>query len=198
MAGVGANGLARAGAESVINSKLSRRSILATIVAAPVLASLGTVHNFGAGELMRPAAVADQIIRGGSRLFNAPWLAPGAQLRLPEGIKAVPVQGFFENNPSVGKTAFTWPHVPASGGEIVNASIIPERDAPSRMAILSGFTEGWYEVIHPHGKTDRVEWDARRLPYLWYWGEFGASKDLPFMGRFYTLGLEAFSNPPVN
>jgi hypothetical protein len=188
----------RAGGGAIINAPLSRRGILAAIVAAPVLAGLGAVSNSGIGELTRPAGVADKIARGGARLFNAPWLAPGAQLRLPEGIQAVPVEGFFENRPRVAETSFAWPHMPVAGGEMVNASLVPEHSAPSRMAILSGFSEGRYELIHSNGRIERVDWDARRFPYLWYWGEFGASKGLPFMGRFYTLGLEPFSHPPVS
>jgi hypothetical protein len=32
---------------------------------------------------------------------------------------------------------------------------------------VSGFTEGWYELIHANGRADRVMWDADRLPVLW-------------------------------
>ena len=49
-------------------------------------------------------------------------------------------------------------------GTAVDASIVPECGAPTRIAILSGFTEGWYELIHASGRADRVTWDARELP----------------------------------
>ena len=57
-----------------------------------------------------------------------------------------------------------WPHVTAADGTTVDASVIPERGAPTRIAMLSGFTEGWYELIHANGRADRVTWDAGKLP----------------------------------
>jgi len=53
----------------------------------------------------------------------------------------------------------------------------PERGAATRIAMLSGFSEGWYELIHASGRADRVTWDARKLPFLWFYGEFGATND---------------------
>jgi hypothetical protein len=53
----------------------------------------------------------------------------------------------------------------ASDGTTVDASVIPERGAPARVAMLSGFTEGWYELIHANGRADRVTWDADKLPF---------------------------------
>jgi hypothetical protein len=42
-----------------------------------------------------------------------------------------------------------------------------------------------------------VSWDARKLPFLWLYGEFGATKDAPY-NRFYTLALEPFSRNPYS
>ncbi|HEV3283789.1 MAG TPA: hypothetical protein VG010_06265, partial [Solirubrobacteraceae bacterium] len=97
----------------------------------------------------------------------------------------------------LASVASAWPRVRASDGTTVDASIGPERGAPTRIAILSGFTEGWYEVIHASGRADRVTWDARKLPFLWFYGEFGATKDAPY-NRFYTLALEPFSRNPYS
>jgi hypothetical protein len=30
---------------------------------------------------------------------------------------------------------------------------------------VSGFTEGWYELIHASGRADRVTWDASKMPH---------------------------------
>ena len=84
-----------------------------------------------------------------------------------------------------------------SDGTTVDASIVPEPGAPTRTAMLSGFTEGWYEVIHASGRSDRVSWDARELPFLWLYGEFGGTKGAPY-NRFYTLALEPFSRNPYS
>ena len=68
--------------------------------------------------------------------------------------------------------------------------------APTRIAMLSGFTEGWYELIHANGRADRVTWDSSKLPYLWVYGEFGATNESPYRDRFYTLALQALSRNP--
>ena len=62
--------------------------------------------------------------------------------------------------------------------------------------MLSGFTEGWYELAHASGRADRVTWDARKLPYLFVYGEFGGTDEDPFRGRFYTLALQPMSRNP--
>ena len=82
-------------------------------------------------------------------------------------------------------------------GTTVDASIVPERGAPTRIAILSGFTDGWYELIHASGRADRVTWDARKLPFLLIHGEFGGTDEVPY-NRFYTLALQAFSRNPYS
>jgi hypothetical protein len=84
----------------------------------------------------------------------------------------------------------------AADGTTVDASVIPGRGAPTRIAILSGFTEGWYELIHANGRADRVMWDAGQLPVLWFYGEFGATKEHPYRDRFYMLALQPMSRNP--
>jgi hypothetical protein len=139
----------------------------------------------------------DDLVRGVERRYNAPLLAPGTRLVLPAGIRAVAVQDYY-HRPHLASVESAWPRVRASDGTTVDASIVPQRGAPTRIAILSGFTEGWYEVIHASGRADRVTWDARRLPFLWFYGEFGATKDAPYHNRFYTLALEPFSRNPYS
>jgi hypothetical protein len=139
----------------------------------------------------------DDLLRGGERRYNAPLLTPGTRLVLPAGVKALPVQDYYRH-PHLASVQSAWPRVTASDGTTVDASIIPERGAPTRIAILSGLTEGWYEVIHASGRADRVTWDARKLPFLWFYGEFGATSDAPYHRRFYTLALEPFSRNPYS
>jgi hypothetical protein len=104
-------------------------------------------------------------VRGAERRYNAPLLTPGTRLVLPTGIKAVPIQDYY-HHPHLAPTASAWPHMTATDGTTVDASVVPERGAPTRIAILSGFTEGWYELIHANGRADRVMWDAGTLPVL--------------------------------
>jgi hypothetical protein len=118
-------------------------------------------------------------------------------LVLPAGIKATSVQDYYRS-PHLARAESAWPRVVASDGTTVDASLVPQRGAPTRVAILSGFTEGWYEVVHASGRADRVTWNAHKLPFLWLYGEFGATRDAPFHSRFYTLALEPFSRNPYS
>jgi hypothetical protein len=190
-------------ADSVGGGTIGRRNVLGGLAALPVLASIGSaVPALTAPALAAstarpgdvPAAVGD-LVRGEERRYNAPLLAPGARLVLPAGVKAVPVQDYY-HRPHLASAASAWPHLRAADGTTVDASVIPERGAPARIAIVSGFTEGWYELTHANGRADRVMWDASKLSYLFVYGEFGGTDEEPFRGRFYTLALQPMSRNP--
>jgi hypothetical protein len=131
------------------------------------------------------------------RRFNAPLLTTGTRLVLPAGIKAVPIKDYYRH-PHLASAESAWPRVTATDGTAVDASSVPERGAPTRIAMLSGFTEGWYELVHASGRADRVTWDARKLPFLWLYGEFGATDDAPYHNCFFTLALQPFSRNPYS
>ena len=116
---------------------------------------------------------------------------------LPAGIKAVAVQDYY-HRPRITSARSAWPNVTAADGATVYASVVPERGAPTRIALLSGFSEGWYELRHANGRTDRVTWDARKLPILWLYGEFGGTREAPYHNRFYTLALQPLSQNPYS
>ena len=86
----------------------------------------------------------------------------------------------------------------AADGTTVDASVIPDRGAPTRVAMLTGFTDGWYELRHANGRADRVTWDARAMPFLWLYGEFGATNAWPYHNRFYTFALQPMSRNPYS
>ncbi len=180
--------------DDVRGGTLSRRNVLGGLAALPVLAGIGSA----AATAVRPDRVPDatgDLVRGAERRYNAPLLTAGTRLLLPAGIKAVPIKDFYRR-PHLAPAESAWPHLTATDGTTVDASIIPERGAPTRIAMLSGFTEGWYELIHASGRADRVTWDARKLPFLWFYGEFGATNDTPYHNWFYTLGLQPLSRNP--
>jgi hypothetical protein len=190
--------------ERTDGANLTRRGMLGGLAAAiPVVygvesASSALAATAPGARATRPASDAsDDLVRGVERRYNAPLLTPGTRLVLPTGITAVPVQDYYRR-PHLASVKSAWPRVMASDGTMVDASIVPEHGAPTRVAILSGFTEGWYEVIHVSERADRVTWDARRFPYLWLYGEFGATKAAPYRSRFYTLALEPFSRNPYS
>ena len=189
-------------ADGVGGGTLGRRHVLGGLAgglaALPVLSSIGSATPALAASAVRPGrvrAAPGDLLRGAERRYNAPLLAPGTRLLLPAGLKAVPVVDYY-HRPCLAPAASAWPRLRAADGTTVDASVIPERGAPTRIAIVSGFTEGWYELTHASGRADRVMWDASKLPYLFVYGEFGGTDQEPFRGRFYTLALQPMSRNP--
>ena len=181
---------------------LARRNVLGGLAALPVLVSIGSAApalaataTATAARPGRVPAAAGDLVRGTERRYNAPLLTAGTRLVLPAGVKAVPVLDYY-HRPHLAPAASAWPHVRAADGTTVDASVIPERGAPTRIAIVTGFTEGWYEVAHTSGRADRVMWDASKLPYLFVYGEFGGTDEEPYRGRFYSLALQPMSHNP--
>jgi hypothetical protein len=192
-------------ADGVGGATPSRRGILGGLAALPVLYGIGSATPALAGTATRPGSVSsagvpkatDNLERGVERRYNAPLLTPGTRLVLPAGIKAVPVQDYY-SHPHLASVESAWPRMTATNGTTVDASVVPGRGAATRIAMLSGFTEGCNELIHRSGRADRVTWDARKLPLLWFYGEFGATNDAPYNDRFYTLALQPLSRNPYS
>ena len=186
-------------ADGMAGSTPARRSVLGGLAALPVLYTVASATPALASSAARTGsvttAIAGGLVRGQERRYNAPLLTAGTRLLLPAGVKAVPVLDYY-HRPRLARAASAWPHVRATDGTTVDASVIPGRSAPTRVAILSGFTEGWYELAHTSGRADRVTWDARKLPYLFVYGEFGGTDEEPYRNRFYTLALQPMSRNP--
>ena len=186
--------------DSAGSRTLGRRSVLGGLAAIPVL--FGLVESVippsaaTAAPPDRVLAAAGDLVQGAERRYNAPLLAPGTRLVLPAGVKAVPVRDYYRR-PQLAPGASAWPYMTAADGTTVDASVIPEPGAPTRIAILSGFTDGWYELHHANGRAHRVTWDARTMPFLWLYGEFGATSKSPY-NRFYSLGLQPMSRNPYS
>jgi hypothetical protein len=190
-------------ADGVRGGTIGRRNVLGGLAALPVLVSIGSAvpaltAPALAASTARPGGVpaaAGDLMRGTERRYNAPLLTPGTRLVLPAGVKAVPVLDYY-HRPHLASAASAWPHLRAADGTTVDASVIPQRGAPTRIAIVSGFTEGWYELTHANGRADRVMWDASKMPYLFVYGDFGGTDEEPFRDRFYTLALQPMSRNP--
>ena len=187
-------------ADGAGSGTMRRRSVLGGLAAIPVLSGIAgsAAPAWAAASARRdsvPAAAGD-LVQGAERHYNAPLLAPGTRLVLPAGIKTVPVRDYY-HRPRLAPGASAWPYMTAADGTMVDASVIPEPGAPTRIAVLSGFTDAWYELHHANGRADRVTWDARTMPFLWLYGEFGATSKSPY-NRFFSLGLQPMSRNPYS
>ena len=192
-------------------SGLSRRRVLGGIAALPVLYGIGSAapvlaatstkldnaKSSGTAANANSTTPTEGLVRGIERRYNAPLLTPGTRLVLPPGIKAVAIEDYYRA-PHLAAVTSAWPSVIAADCSTVDAAVVPERGAPTRIAMLSGFTEGWYELAHANGRADRVTWDVHKLPLLWFYGEFGATNEAPFRDVFYTLALQPFSRNPYS
>ena len=187
---------------------LRRRAVLSGLAILPVAYGVGTAGSARADVKSVQAdvktaspdsvrTVAGGLVTGVERRYNAPQLAPGTRLVLPKGIKAVSVMDYY-HRPHLAFASSAWPYVTAANGTQVDASVIPGHGAPTRVAVLTGFTNGWYDVVHANGRADHVAWDADEFPVLWVYGEFGATSEAPFRNRIYSLALQPFSRNPYS
>lgn len=180
---------------------LGRRGVLGGLAALPVLYGVGTAGSARAAVRAARSSsvptVTEDLVVGVERRYNAPLLTPGTRLVLPQGIKAVSVLDYY-HRPRLASAESAWPYVTAANGMRVDASVIPERGAPTRVAILTGFTNGWYDVIHANGRADHVAWDAGKLPVLWMYAEFGATNEAPYHNWIYALALQPLSRNPYS
>ncbi|MGV9305762.1 DUF4432 family protein [Nonomuraea sp. NPDC003727] len=132
------------------------------------------------GRVTNEAGVALHAMWGHHLVYGRPFLRPGARIRVPEGVTVIP-------HPS---------SIDPLGRRAAELFVAPPEGAPSEIVYLTGFDTGWYEVLAGVGL--RVEWDAGAMPYLWLWQEAGATKDWPWWGRAYVVGLEPFSGMPTD
>ena len=144
-----------------------------------------------------PAPV--RLMWGHHLAFGAPFLAPGARIRLPDGVEGIPHRTALNaTGRRIAGDRFRWPFAFSPVGEHVDLSLLPPPGTPSEIVYLTGFPDrAWYEL----GGDDlrfRVEWDARVMPYLWFWQEFGGTVGYPWYGRHWNIGLEPFSSYPTN
>jgi hypothetical protein len=131
--------------------------------------------------------------------YGPPFLREGCRVNVPPGVEAIAAAGAID---PAGRRVLAgrhpWPVLPAPGGGAVDLSTVPAPGTPSDIVYLTRFSEGWYEILGPEGRSGiRVEWDAATMPYLWFWQEFGASRVPPWYGGLYTVGLEPFSSYPT-
>ncbi len=92
-----------------------------------------------------------------------------------------------------------WPISTDRAGNTLDLREVPGPEE-SRAVIgwLDDFVDGWATVSNPElGLTVRTQWDARLLPFAWFWQELNATRSFPWFGRARTLAIEPASMPVV-
>jgi hypothetical protein len=195
-------GIGKDAADGAGVGALDRRSVLGGIAALPVVYGIGAAGSAQAATQVATATLpvpGSGLARGVEQRYNAPLLTPGTRLVLPAGIEVTPVQDCY-TRPFLASAQSAWPRMRAADGAMVDASIVPELGAATRVGMLSGFRPGggWYELVLANKRSSRrVTWDAAKLPFLFIHGEFGGAADAPY-NRFYTLALQPFSANPYS
>ena len=100
----------------------------------------------------------------------------------------------------VGATSeFRWPIGLDSKNLEIDFSHIPERGTESELLYISDFEEPSFRIESSDlNLAIDFEWDQTIFPYIWYWQEFGKSKEYPWFGKNFNIGLEPFSSFPTN
>jgi hypothetical protein len=104
-------------------------------------------------------------------------------------------------NESDVEVAVMWGHHIAFGPPFLSEATrlelpveAPALGAPFSIDYLSGLDT---YTIRDDRAGLRVSWDARTMPYLWVWQEYGGTRQYPWWGRLRTVGLEPFSSYPT-
>jgi galactose mutarotase-like enzyme len=133
--------------------------------------------------------------------FGPPFLTPESRIYLPDDARVIP-QKYGDEKPLrrlATDDTFIWPNGHDKEGKTIDFSRMPPVGTPSEMLYVDHLTSGKYRVETPSAKLAAdISWDEELFPYLWYWQEYGESKEEPWFGKHYNIGLEPFSSYPTN
>ncbi|MDO8682495.1 MAG: DUF4432 family protein [Armatimonadota bacterium] len=89
-----------------------------------------------------------------------------------------------------------WPMVTAKDGNSIDLSAVPPPSAKcSDEFWLTGLKEGWCAVTDTRRKLGfGMVWDINIFRSLWIWQEFGGTKEEPWNGESYVMGVEPWSS----
>jgi hypothetical protein len=133
--------------------------------------------------------------------FGPPFLTEDSVIKVAEPSKVLP-HDYGKVGPVRrvdGVEEFAWPIGRSSEGRTIDFSQLPARETPSEMLYIYKSPSGWYRVeTQSKSMAVEVRWDNTLFPYLWYWQEYGYSKEAPWYGKHYNIGLEPFSSYPTS
>jgi len=94
----------------------------------------------------------------------------------------------------LGEEWHDWP-VDRTGKD--HRRLIPDKSNREVMKFLHELREGWVALTQPKlGLGVGLVFDPEVFSYVWLWHEFGYTKEYPWFGRSYVLGVEPHSSLP--
>lgn len=157
--------------------------------ATPVLKMSSTVTNEAAVEL--------PLMWGQHLAFGSPLVGPGSRIELQDGtyFTAHPDVDFPTGRRSNGGSG-SWPTAIDENGETFDLSELPPWETPSDLQYLRPSIGRYTLLPSKYPIRVHVNWDIESFPYLWFWQQFGSSKDYPWWGTEYIVGLEPWTSAP--
>ena len=155
-------------------------------------------------QLTNESATPLDIMWGHHIAFGLPFLNDGASIETNAKTMEVHDTISSPRRFKQGKI-YEWPNAEDPEGNILNASIIPDTEAPaySDLSYLTNFetttNNAYYSIISNTQKVGfKVNWDADIFKCLWLWQERKATQDFPWWGKCYTVALEPWTSKFTN
>jgi hypothetical protein len=99
-------------------------------------------------SIVNDSPVDVELMWGHHLVFGAPFLAPGARIALPDGIRGIPHEEPITGGPRrVAPEGFRWPHTRSPDGDPVDLSVLTDEGRSSDIMYLSGFPEAAWVCV---------------------------------------------------
>jgi hypothetical protein len=131
--------------------------------------------------------------------FGAPFLSEYCRLFAPcsevETSHALPARQTLKPNTEYK----SFPTIrTADGGDLDLSRTLPPSAGTTNLTYLKGLTAGWYCFINERTRLGfAMKWDVSVFRYLWLWQEFGGTRNYPWWGNGYVVGIEPNSSLPA-
>lgn len=130
--------------------------------------------------------------------FGAPFLSEHCRLFAPcsvvETSHALPARQVLK--PDTEYNSFPLIET-ADGGNVDLSRTLGPSASFTNLTYLKGLSAGWYCFINETTRQGfAMRWDVNLFPYIWLWQEFGGTKNYPWWGQGYIVGIEPHSSVP--
>jgi hypothetical protein len=130
--------------------------------------------------------------------FGAPFLSEHCRLFAPctevETSQSLPARQILRPNTEYNSFPFV---TTADGRNLDLSRTLPSSAAVTNLTYLKGLTAGWYCFINERTRQGfAMKWDVSVFRYIWLWQEFGGTRNYPWWGQGYVVGIEPHSSLP--